>query len=161
MEDILTYVIIFGFGIGLVSLYLYRKDKQRLLPVSVQHYSNLVMSVLIEKEKSELTEIVIRLDSKEKALYPSSLALELIDAKRNKQIAELTHLIQGNKSNNLPVSEFHITADDFLALLKEVDFPFVSFRIVVKTSGGNQFKSHELAYDQRWKLYKLDSGNYN
>jgi len=161
MEDILTYVIIFGFGIGLVSLYFYRKDKQRLLPVSVQHYSNLVMSVLIEKEKGELTKIVIQFDSKDKALDPSSLELELIDTKRNKQIAELTHLIQDHNGNDLSVSEFQIKADDFLALLKEVDFPFVSFRIVVKTSGGNQFKSHELAYNDRWKLYKLDSGNYN
>lgn len=161
MEDILTYVIIFGFGIGLVSLWLYRKDKQRLLPVSVQHYSNLEMSVCIEKEKGELTEIVIRLDSKGKNLNPSSLELELIDKKRNKQIADLTHLIQDHKSSDFPVSKIQIKAGDFLAVLKEVDFPFVGFRIVVRTSNGNQFKSHELAYDGRWKLYKLDSGNYN
>jgi hypothetical protein len=166
MEDILTYVIVFGFGIGLAGLYFYRKDKKRLLPVSVQHYAGLEMIVQIEKEKSELTHITIRLVQAPNTPPPASLKLEMIDADRNKRLIDLTSIatIKDITDKNYPshaIRELVLPFTKMSASMKTENFSYTSFRFVVENPSGNKFKSHELVYDDRWKLYKLDSGLYN
>lgn len=164
MENILTYFVVFGFGIAIVSLYLYRKDKQRLLPISEQQYAGLQMQVKIEKEKSKLIHVIIGLRFFIRTNHWTKLEIELIDQKRNKKIININSLVVQST-----ITEHETTADQELTILfndlqdalKKEEFQYQSFRFVVETSESKKYKSHELAYSERWQLFKLDSGTYN
>jgi len=164
MENILTYFFVFGFGIAIVSLYLYRKDKQRLLPISEQQYAGLLMHIYIEKEKSKLIHVIIGLRFFNKSNHLTKLEIELIDPKRNKQIINITPLVRQNtktKNDTAMIQELTILFNDLQDTLIKEKFQYQSFRFVVETTEGKKYKSHELAYNERWQLFKLDSGTYN
>ncbi len=164
MQETLTYVIIFGFGIVLISLYFYRTDKKRLLPLSEQWFSNLSLIVSVEKEKGKLTHVIISLNSGDKNNLCTSIGIELIDSHREIKYLKLDPLIQTQTDHHYIQSNRQAMVIKFTALQKfitDTGFPLQSIRFVAETKTGKKYKSHELAFNDRWHLFKIDSGKYN
>ncbi len=164
MQDTLMYVIIFSFGIILVSLYFYRTDKQRLLPLSEQWYSDLQLVISIKKEKGKLTQVIIGIFSDEKDNECQNIGLELIDSHREIKYLELNQLITTPAPLQNTQNDIHSKVIEYKALreyISAADFPFKSIRFITKMKNGKKYKSHELAFNDRWHLYKIDSGIYN
>ena len=61
METTIGYIIIFGLVILFTVLYLYRSEKQTLLPIPQQTYPELLITVLIKKEKRKITTLVLQM----------------------------------------------------------------------------------------------------
>jgi len=164
MQDALTYVIIFGFGIVLVSIYFYRKDKQRLLPLSEQWFSDLALIISVEKEKGNLVNVVINIRSNKNNNLCTGIGIELIDSRREIKYIELEPLIQTQTDNRYTRSNQQANVIEYTALrdfIAKADFPFQSIRFVAEMKSGKKYKSHELAFNDRWHLFKIDSGKYN
>jgi len=165
MEAIIGYVVIFGFGIIIASLYLFRKEKKSLLPISEQTYPHLVVTTLLKKERRKTTEIVLQLTPLKNALTINEITLELTNKKHEKKLIDLRpHLHFSEKEQILSPpekTEFSIAFQHFISLLNEAAFPYERFRLVAGTPEGKRFKSHELGYHPRWGIFKADSGKYN
>ncbi len=165
MEAIISYIVIFGLGITLTAVYLFRKDKKYLLPMSEQTFPQLIMTILVMKEKNKTEEIVLRLTPLKKPLQISELLLELTDEHHERKIVDLKPIAEMTAGviNLLPSekAEFSIPFQPFKELLSELSFPYERFRMTAGTPEGKKFKSHELGLNPRWGLLKLDSGKYN
>jgi len=165
MQDILMYAIIFGLGIALVSLFFYRKDQQRILVLSEQLFTSLGLAVSILKEKGKVKNVIISFSPITMDGFCASLGVELIDAQRKIKQLDISHLID----KPLPYHTWQINVNiktliDFATLQKYIEdqeFSLQSFRFVTETKTGKKFKSHELAFNEYWHLFKIDSGQYN
>ncbi len=165
MEAIISYIVIFGLGITLATVYLFRKDKKYLLPMSEQTFPQLIMTILIRKEKNKIEEIVLRLTPLKRPLQISELLLELTNEHHEKKIVDLKPIVNIaagliNLSPSIK-TEVPIPFQSFKELFSELSFPYERFRITAETPEGKKFKSHELGLNSRWGLLKLDSGKYN
>jgi len=165
MEAIISYIVIFGLVITLTAVFLFRKDKKYLLPVSEQTFPQLIVTVLIRKEKNKIEEIILRLTPLKRPLQISELLLELTDGHHEKKIVDLKPIV-GMTTGVIDLSpsekaEFSIPFQSFKELLSELSFPYERFRMTAGTPEGKKFKSHELGLNPRWGLLKLDSGKYN
>lgn len=164
MEDIISYAILFIFGLIAVILYQRHRTRNRELPISIQHFPELRFEVNIEKQHGKTQKIILKVFAKSSVTIEKVL-LELIDKKRNiesleikiegKQGIDPIHLAKGE------VHHFHFNPELFQQFLKSQKKPFSTFRFVAVHPGGNKFKSHDLALDKNWSVYKPDSGIYN
>jgi hypothetical protein len=165
METTISYIIIFGFGILLAALYLFRKDKKRMLPVSEQTYSQLVIAIYIKKEKGKITEIILQLSPLRNTLQVSDFYLELTNEDHDKKTVDIKPLMKlpPETIELKPPGDyrFSILSQNFETFLSNQTGPYDRFRFVVVTQENNKFKSHTLAMNARWGLFKQDSGRYN
>ena len=164
VETTIGYIIIFGLVILFTALYLYRSEKQTLLPVSQQTYPELLITVLIKKEKRKITTLVLQMKSLRENLLISNITLELTDKNHDKKQLDLSGLLPGYQHRTLPSGKpilFPLALSDLLALMEEAEFAFENFRLVAKTPEGKVFKTHQLTYHPRWGIFKSDSGKYN
>lgn len=165
METIIGYIITFGLGILIASMYLFKKDKPSLLPVSEQTYPGLILTILIKKKKRKISEIVLQLKAMKEPLTIGKILLEFTDKNHEKTITDMNSYL--NFSNKplylLPGEIVQLSLDfgEFIGLLDNTDFPYDRFRIIAASIEGKIFKSHELGYLSRWGLFKKDSGKYN
>jgi len=164
MEDILAYIIVFGLIIGGVSIWQLRNAKARPYMLSRQSFPGFLLILSIEKYEGKTKGFLIKTVFKSQ-LEPDHLWLEMINKKRETETIQLNnHLeIRGNTDvQNDKISRTYKTSFAGLTeVLKESQFKYSTFRIVVETTNGQKFKSHELALNKRWTIYRPDSGKYN
>ncbi len=165
METTIGYIVIFGFGILLTALFLFRRDKKRMLPISEQAYPQIILTVLIKKEKGKISEIILQLRPLKKALQTSGFYLELTNEKHEKETLDIMHLIKiPSKNVSLKQSQptlFTIPFNNFVKFLSDQPDSFDRFRFVIISAEDKKFKSHTLILNTRWGLFKQDSGKYN
>lgn len=164
MEDILTYVIVFGLIIGGFAFWQFRYSKPRPYILSQQIFPELDLLVLIEKAEGKTKDFLININLK-KQLVIKSPYVELIDKKRQSEIVLINEFISTKNQNPEPNKEKNISYkysfSEFSDLLKKREFKFKTFRIIIENNSGKIFKSHELAFNKNWIIYRPDSGKYN
>jgi len=164
MEDIITYIIVFGLIIGGVSIWQFRNAKARPYLLSMQNFPGFRLGLSIEKFDGKTKEFIIK-TTFDSQLEPKLLWLEMINNKRETN----TILLDNNltvRENIEPQGEkilktYKLSFSDLTKLLNNSQFNFSTFRIVVGIDSGQKFKSHELALNKRWTIYRPDSGKYN
>lgn len=162
MTDIMTYVIVFGLIIMGVIIWQVRYGKARPFWLSHQIFPDLKLWIFVEKKDGKHKSIIIKSEQGDKTkTYPPTV--ELISNSREKLIIEIPE----KDPQISKFSENKITVEykyDFIKLskaLKSNDFKFSTFRFSIKNAKGQMYKSHELAFDKRWTIYRPDSGKYN
>jgi len=165
METIIGYVVIFGFGILFTALFLFRKDREMLLPITEQAYPQLIMAIFIKKEQRKITEIIIQLKALKRPLQISDFHVELTNERHDKEVVDIKPIMGiANETIDLQPAQsfrFSIPFRVFETLLSNQPESYDRFRFVVVTSENKKFKSYALALNTRWGLFKQDSGRYN
>ncbi len=165
METIIGYIVIFGFGIVFVTMFMFRKDKEIMLPITEQAFPQLVMAIFIKKEKRKITEIILQFSPPKKALQICDFHLELTNERHEKETVDLKPLMEITaKAVELRAaqsSRFTIPFRAFETLLSNQGGPYDRFRFVAVTPENIKFKSFTLGLNTRWGLFKQDSGRYN
>ncbi len=162
MEDALTYIIVFGLIIGGFAFWQFRYSKPRPYLLSQQMFPELNLSLLIEKTEGKTKEFIIKLDLKTQ-METDPPNVELIDKNRIIEIVSLDTLLKdiGSTHKNKSSIIYKYSFTDFNKLLKNNDFSFKTFRLVIDSKMGKKFKSHELAFNKTWTIYRPDGGKYN
>jgi len=164
LEDIIGYIILFVFGLGALYLYQWRKDKMRIFPLSEQHYPELVLTVLIKKQSGEIKSLLLRVLAK-KDITVKEILVELIYPGNENFSASLNHL-SGENLFPLKITggnsfDFNLEMKDFKDEITGQSVKFNAFRLIVQNESGKKFKSHRLAFNKRWSVFKPDTGRYN
>ncbi|NOY49028.1 MAG: hypothetical protein GXO88_00455 [Chlorobi bacterium] len=162
MEDILTYVIVFGLIIGGVAVWQIRYAKPRPYWLSHQLFPEMQMWVLIEKKDGKHKSVIIKtMRNKNLSLHPPKA--ELINSKRERLIIDLAEKEKQERAREDGQIETitGLDFDEFYKLLNSSEFKFSTFRIIVENDAGKRYKSQELAFNKRWTIYRPDSGKYN
>jgi hypothetical protein len=164
MEDILTYVIVFGLIIGGFAFWQFRYAKPRPYLLSKQIYPELDLNLLIEKTEGKTKEFVVQINLK-KPIFIEFPVVELIDKNRQSLILELDQLLKcQTNSNDKDFNKntiYKCPFEEFNKALTNSEFKYKTFRLVLKTESDKKFKSHELAFNKTWTIYRPDSGKYN
>ena len=164
MEDILSYIIVFGLIIGGVAIWQLRRGKPRPYVLSTQHFPELMLRVIIQKQEGKTKDFVILLGSN-RELVLSHIFIELISKTRtfekvdNGLIHEKTELPLRLKQKE-PV-KIVFPFEPLKKQLQNNSFLFESFRVVVEDLQGRKYKSHEMAFNKNWVIYRPDTGSYN
>lgn len=164
MEDVLTYIIVFGVFIGGVAVWHIRRSKPRPYILSVQRYPELEIQIIVRKQDGKTNDFVVQIytgiDTQLANIY-----IELLSAKRESEqvagglLSDHIHL-----PLHIPKKQKIELVYPFLSLKKyltDQDFAFKTFRVVVMTENQKKIKSHELAFNKNWVIYRPDSGKYN
>ncbi len=164
MEDIISYVILFAFGLTAVYLYQKHRTKQRNLPLSIQHFPDVLLEVIIQKQYGKTQNLMVKI-SAQKEFTIAKFSVELIDKKRKIDSVEIKtdkiNRITPIKLNHAEQHHFKLHPQHFQEFLQKQEIPFSTFRFVVEKIDGKKFKSHDLAFNKNWTIYKPDSGTYN
>jgi len=164
MEDILTYIIVFGLIIGVVAVWKIRNSKPRPYLLSNQIFPQLILKLLIEKSEGKTKEFIIKVEQKENFEIKIP-RVELIGKGREIELIDLDNLSCNRTKNKHSISSFELIFkypfSKFSKLLKESNISFKTFRIIIEDNAGKKFKSHELAFNKTWTIYRPDSGKYN
>jgi hypothetical protein len=165
METIIGYVVIFGFGILFAALFLFRKNKEMLLPITEQAYPQLIMAIFIKKEQRKITEIILQLKTLKSPLQISDFHIELTNERHDRKAVDIKP-IMGMTDETIDFQpaqslRFSIPFREFETFLSNQPESYDRFRFVVVTSKNKKFKSYALALNTRWGLFKQDSGRYN
>lgn len=164
MEDIITYIVVFGLGFTLLGIYLFQKDKKRVLPLSKQLYSDAIFNINVIKEQRKVIGIQINLTFVKKAQTVKDLIVELVNTKKEITTVSMSQLIKREETEETE-NPFEysgtISFQSFKEILEQQNFIFESFRFVAETLDGKKYKSHQLGLHNWWTILKLDSGNYN
>lgn len=164
MEDILTYIVVFGLIIGGVAIWQIRRSKSRPYMLSLQRYPELEMQVIVRKQEGKTKDFVIQILAEQDKVL-SKISIELISNART-----FESLDEGLISHHLklPLSlsknqtvEFVYPFLAFKKYLTDQSFSFKTFRVVLQIKDGKKFKSHEMAFNKNWVIYRPDSGKYN
>ena len=160
--DFVGYIIMFLFGAGALGLYQYNKSKARTLPLSVQIYPRLILEVLILKEQDKTKNLVVRVTAN-KEIEVNQMFIELIDKNREITKVGFADNAGSEKTNAIPGKpvEIVIPLEEFKTYLNSKNIPFSTFRFVIDAMPNDRHKTHELAFNKNWNIYKPDSGRYN
>lgn len=162
MTDIITYIVVFGFILLGVVIWQARSSKPRPYWLSHQIYPSLKLWIQVVKKDGKHKYLIIKVET-DTSNNIKKPYFELINSNREKlivQIPENTSFITENIDNML-VSLFKIDFNEFSKTLKNNDFKFATFRICVEDKNHKVYKSHALAFDKKWTIFKPDSGTYN
>lgn len=164
MEDIITYVLVFGVIIGGVAIWQLRRSKSRPYILSNQKYPELEIQVIVRKQEGKTKDFVIQIQTRQDCLL-NNISIELISKTRSFENLD-SGLIKDHIEFPLTVSknqtvEFVYPFLTFKKYLTDQTFSFRTFRVVLQTEKDKKFKSHEMAFNKNWVIYRPDSGNYN
>lgn len=164
MEDIAAYIILFSIGLGVLYAYQSRRLSPRQFPLSVQTFPECLLTVFVTKQHGKTQTLVVQINAR-KNLSLGKAFLELIAKDRS---INLLPLNTKNKVVEMPdflsegqQTEIKLPFEEFSTELKSHGKPFRSFRIVVEDTNGKKYKSHEMAFNKNWSIYRPDSGKYN
>ena len=162
--DFVGYVVMFLLGLGVLGVYQYNKSREKILPLSIQRYPNLILEVFIKKQHAKTKNLVIKVSPK-KEVEISRMYIELIGKKREmKKIGFAETVLEDKETTTTfpdkPV-EIVIPLEEFKSYLITKEIPFRTFRFVVDALPNNKYKTHELAFNRNWNIFKPDSGKYN
>jgi predicted CopG family antitoxin len=164
MDSIIGYVVLFVVGLSVLYAYQWRKIKKRDLKLSRQSYSDALLELLIQKQHGKIQKIILQLTAKSD-LKIQDVSIELINKKREFEILKFQSNSEQSKEvifiekNNQ--HHFNFEHDFFKRFIIEQGKDFRTFRLVVENDKGKKYKTHELAFNKNWALYKPDSGRYN
>lgn len=162
MTDIITYVVVFGLLITGVIVWQVRYGKPRPYWLSHQVFSEIKLWIYVEKKDGKHKFIIIKTEQDKKIkTYPP--AVELINASREKlkvTIPVTEPRISKITENKITI-EYKYDFTNFSKVLNNNDFKFSTFRISIENANGQMYKSHELAFNKRWTIFRPDSGKYN
>lgn len=164
MEDVITYIVVFGVIIGGVAIWQLRRSKPRPYVLSIQRYPELEMQVLVRKQEGKTKDFVIQFQAGHDNLL-NNISVELISKDRAFESLE-EGLINSHIELPLSISknqtvEFVYPFPTFKKYLTDQSFSFKTFRIVLQIDNNKKFKSHEMAFNKNWVIYRPDSGKYN
>jgi len=162
MDSIIGYVVLFIVGLTVLYAYQWRKIKKRDLSLSRQAYADAILELFIQKQHGKTQKIILQIIAKTD-LQLQDIAVELIGKKREFQTVKFStddsdKLIFISKNNR---HHFLIDPDFFKKFISEQGAEFRTFRLIVTNDKGKKFKTHELAFNSKWTLFKPDSGKYN
>lgn len=165
MENIFTILFVFGLILVITVLFLYRKDKKRILPLTEQIYQDGKLSVSVVKEKRKAKLIIIEMLFTKKGVKLQDVFIELGAEDKTKKNVSLKPLFSGNPDTEVvdKPGEFYVKVPYTAVeeILSVVEFPAVSMKFAVESSDGKKYKSHLLSISERWGLLRMDSGIYN
>lgn len=134
------------------------------MPLSVQVYPECILKVLVIKQHGKIQTLVLRIIARKEIPF-KSVSTELIDKKRNfenvyldRNITQVSFPLTISKNKYLDVK---IQFAEFKNHLTSLDKPFRTFRFAVENTSGKKYKTHELAFNKNWVIYRPDSGKYN
>jgi len=158
MENILTYIIIFGLLLVFTLIYFSSKEKSKKVLLTKKNYSFGSIHVLLEKKGSEIESLIVQLIfSKSSHVAIKDVFIELID--KNGEFSKLT--LPNEIINKTIDNEYFLSYSEFDSLMLENRHLFESFRFVALTKGNRKIKSGKLSFNKNRKLLVPDSGNYN
>jgi hypothetical protein len=162
--DFVGYIMMFLFGLGVLGIYQYNKSKQRVLPLSRQRYPNLVLEILVTKQHEKTRQLVVRVTALKKTQI-SRMYIELIG--KNRTISRIGFAEKEIKADETTTAipgqpfEIIIPLEEFKNYLNSQGIPFLTFRFVVDALPNFKHKTHELAFNRNWNIFRPDSGRYN
>ncbi len=156
MEDIFTYVIVFGLLILFTTVYLFKKDVKKTFVLSRQQLGGTLFTVFEVKQHKTILSLVLELN---RETVPSGFFIELIDAQRQRETVPVERFTK----EPVQVSKNGILMDypDFKAKIEQLQKKKMTFRFGYELGPGTKIKSHELTFSKHWNIYKVDSGRYN
>jgi len=158
MENILTYIIIFGLLIIFTLIYFSSKEKIKKIPLTKKNYSFGSINVLLEKRGSETESLIVQLIfSKNSSVEVKDVFIELIDKSGEFSKLSLTNEMFFKTTDN----EYFLSYSEIDTLLFEKRDLFQYFRLVALIDGNRKLKSGMLSFNKNRKLGVPDSGNYN
>ena len=156
MEDIFTYVIVFGLLILFTSLYLFRKDKKRSFILSQQQLGKYLLTVREVKQNKKILSLILELNEN---TDPSRFFIELIDSRRERETRKLIDFLNDNTKPT--ASGLHLDYEPFKEIIENLHKKGITFRFGYELNSSTKIKSHELTFSKHWNVYKVDSGRYN
>lgn len=164
MDSIIGYVVLFVVGLIVLYAYRWRKIKKRDLVLSKQSYADAIMDVLVQKHQGKTQKIILRIAAK-KDLQIQGVSVELISNKREFKAFKF-HSDTGQSEKQILLKKnnqhhYHFEHDFLKKFIIDQGKEFKTFRLVVENDKGKKYKSHELAFNSNWSLFKPDSGKYN
>ncbi|MEJ2594977.1 MAG: hypothetical protein P8100_07600 [bacterium] len=164
MGDIAAYILLFSIGFGALYAYQHRRLRTKHVRLSVQHYNDCILKILLEKLHGKQQSIIVRIMAR-KDLELKNVQLELIDRQRN---FHNIHLDSGYPDFVIPESlgstkyfDLKLPYESIEEMIRASEFPTKRFRFAVEHKRGKKFKSHELAINRKGHIYKPDTGHYN
>ena len=160
MENVITYILVFGLLIGFTAFYLFRKDKTNVFRLSTRQLAQIVLLLSIEKKAKKIVAIMLEIKG-DTPVTPTSFFVELINKERKREVVMLHQFL--TETNPLEESEkgIRFLYDDFKNSLHGTAFPYETFRFGYLLEDKRKIKTHELKISNYWNLYKVDSGRYN
>lgn len=157
MENILTYIIIFGLLIALTLLFISSKEKIKKIRLTKKDYSFGSINILYEKRGADIDSLIVQITfPKNRSTEVKDIYIELID--KTGEFAKL------NLTNELLVrtidNEYFLNYSKIDTILFEKRTLFQSFRIVALIDGNRKLKSGILSFNKKRKLVVPDSGIY-
>lgn len=159
----LSYIIVFTILIAGVIIWQFRSNTH-FLRLSNQEYPELSLSVLISKKERKIDELIIRMYAKQHLIL-HQIKFELISSERafeyisSQEISD-THTFPC-EIGQVETFEINYSYEKLKDIMTSRMSNLSSFRIVVELQNNKVYKSHELKFDNLWKIYKADTGRYN
>lgn len=159
----ISYIIVFVILIVGVIIWQFRSNTH-FLRLSNQEYPELSLSVLISKKERKIDKFIVRVYAKQQLdlqqikfeLISSGRAFQYISSHEISVAPTLPHEI-GRAETYEATYSYEKIKDIITTRMSNLS----SFRMVVELQNNKVFKSHELKFDNLWKIYKADSGRYN
>lgn len=164
MENMLTYIVLIAIGGLVYGAYLIKNASTKPLLLSKQIYPEIIMKVLVVKQKNKLSSLQLEVFARE---YFSTHAVvcELIMTDRQYHSLPMNSAFSmDNKPVPVPINQhmtWSVPFENFKEAMLNEKLPFRTFRIVLVSENGKKYKSNELAFNKKWTIYKPDSGSYN
>ncbi|MCB2209175.1 MAG: hypothetical protein KQH67_12865 [Bacteroidetes bacterium] len=159
----ISYIIVFFLLIIGVIIWQFRSNTH-FLRLSNQEYPELSLSVLISKKERKIDQFIVRVNAKQQ-LSLQQIKFELISPERafqyisSHEISD-THTFP-NEIGSSDIYEATYSYEKLKDIITTRMSNLSSFRMVVELQNNKLYKSHELKFDNLWKIYKADSGRYN
>ena len=164
MGDIAAYILLFSIGFGALYAYQHRRLRTKYVRLSVQHYPECILKVMLEKKQGTQKTIILRIMGKTN-LQLSNAQLELIDKDRSFHVILLN---EKEPAFSLPPAidagryfDLKMPFDGTVEMIRAEAFKFKTFRFVVENNKGKKYKSHELTINRKGHLYLPYTGRYN
>ncbi len=165
MENLFTYIFVISFGMTIAVVYLYRKDKKRVLPLSDQIYQDARLTISIVKEKSSARQVILKVFLKNRNVGLEDFMVELVAKDKSKKAVSFSSIFHEENRPKIfqEKNESYATVPyaDLKKAISSIEFSFESLRFVAETTEGKKYKSHQMILSGRWGLIKMDSGIYN
>ncbi|RLD91319.1 MAG: hypothetical protein DRJ09_01400 [Bacteroidetes bacterium] len=158
MEDILTYIIIFGLLILFAIVFLSKNEKKKEFLLTKKDYSFGSLKVLIEKQGKEIRFLIIETLLNTPNQYPPlTLSVEAVLKDRSTLLIEL--------SNELFTSSeayrYKVDYNELYKLITTRCNRLQHFRLVATFTDNKKLKSGILAFNKKWNIITPDTGTYN
>lgn len=158
-----SYIIVFAIIIIGVIIWQLRSNT-RYLRLSHQEYPELTLDILVSKKERKIDEFIIRIYAK-KDIILRDISIELISVKREFGHITITEvlptIILPFNIDCLKTADTLCSYEDLKKIINDRMNELSTFRVVLRLQNNKVCKSHELKFDNLWKIYKADTGKYN